>query len=48
MQNIGQALGGVVGPREWDSEDVHDLVELLLAEANQAESASDEINPYRE
>ncbi len=28
----GKAVGGVVGPREWDSQDFYDLVELLLAE----------------
>ena len=34
----GKTLGGVVGPRQWDSEDFHDLVELLLAERNDTDN----------
>ena len=30
----GKAVGGVVGPRQWNSKEVHGLVEQLLAEAN--------------
>jgi len=37
----GKALGGVVGPREWDSDDFHALVELLLAEGEQDEATID-------
>ncbi len=37
----GKALGGVVGPRDWDSNDFHALVDLLLSERNQGESATD-------
>jgi peroxiredoxin len=29
----GYALGGVIGPREWDSEEMHRLVEQLLADS---------------
>jgi len=28
----GKAAGGVIGPRAWDSEEVHGLVEQLLSE----------------
>ena len=30
----GKALGMIVGPRPWDSQEVHDFVEQLLAETN--------------
>ena len=30
----GQAMGGVIGPRVWDSEEADSLVEHLLAEVN--------------
>ena len=28
----GKAVGGVIGPREWDSKDVHRLIEQLLSD----------------
>ena len=38
----GKALGGVVGPREWDNDDFHALVEMLLAETEmERESATE-------
>ena len=30
----GKAVGGAVGPRPWNSEEVYGLVEQLLKEAN--------------
>ena len=30
----GKALGMIVGPRPWESQEVQDFVEQLLAEAN--------------
>lgn len=31
----GHALGGVIGPREWDSEEMQRLIEQLLADSEQ-------------
>ncbi len=32
LDAAGKIIGGVIGPRDWNSKEVHDVVELLLAE----------------